>query len=181
MVMVQWQYGMDFTCSKRLQSQEGKRRKEKQADKPIRACDATTNQGNQNVQAVMATLAQMATQEEWWFCSAWIFLILMAKAPEFYQIVASAVLQMIIFFFIYLAFSSQASHFLILHHTLKQPLWNRFFKSTHNKIVHHKHKCNNKGDHLVPQVSWWQCKEYPPLPSYSLGRLIVVSIFGIKN
>ncbi len=38
--------------------------KEKQVDKPIVAHEATTNQGNQNFQAVMAMLTQMAMKEE---------------------------------------------------------------------------------------------------------------------
>ncbi len=37
---------------------------EKQAERPIVAHEATTNQGNKNFQAVMAMLAQMATPEE---------------------------------------------------------------------------------------------------------------------
>ena len=48
----------------RVKKAREEKEKEKQADKPIVAREATTNQGNQNFQAVMATLAQMATQEE---------------------------------------------------------------------------------------------------------------------
>ena len=48
----------------RVKKAREEKEKEKQADKPIVACGATTNQGNQNFQAVMAMLAQMATQEE---------------------------------------------------------------------------------------------------------------------
>jgi hypothetical protein len=48
----------------RVKKAREEKEKEKQADKPIVAREATTNQGNQNFQAVMATLAQMAMQEE---------------------------------------------------------------------------------------------------------------------
>ncbi len=55
-----WNFHATHDCRVKKAREE----KEKQADKPIVACEATTNQGNQNFQAVMATLAQMATQEE---------------------------------------------------------------------------------------------------------------------
>ena len=48
----------------RVKKAREEKEKEKQSDKPIVAREATTNQGNQNFQAVMATLAQMAMQEE---------------------------------------------------------------------------------------------------------------------
>ena len=51
-------------ATKDCRVKKAREEKEKQADKPIVAREATTSQGNQDFQAVMATLAQMAMQEE---------------------------------------------------------------------------------------------------------------------
>ncbi len=51
-------------ATKDYRVKKAREEKEKQADRPIVACEATTGQGNQNFQVVMATLAQMATQKE---------------------------------------------------------------------------------------------------------------------
>lgn len=110
------------------ESKKAREEKEKQEDKPIVACEATKNRGNQNFRAVIATLAQMATQEELWFSLAWAFLVLMATAPDIQAIIAFPILQTIIFFFTQLALSSQTNCALFLHCALKQPLQHRLFK-----------------------------------------------------
>ena len=70
--------------------------------------------------------------------------MLMAEAPDIQPVIASALLQTIIFFFIQLIFSSRTNHTIFLHFTLKQPLQPKLCKPKHRMTFHRKHKCKIK-------------------------------------
>ena len=148
-VLVRRAQGMESPCHQGLK--KGREEREKQNAQPAvekEAGTASQTHANSNYAAVLATLAQMAMQEEWWFSSAWAFLMLMAEAPNITALIATLYLQTICFSFVQLYLFKQHLTFRVIRHSSKctNNRCNKFdVKFVYNNFKHH-HKIDKKPD-----------------------------------